>query len=214
MAKLKNTNLNALQQYILSLKPHHRATICKQIHNWTPTYSVLCPQGREPSPPCPRCRQAIETSDHVWKYPHDDAITSQQNFLTKLSQLIPKITTGSQYSIVYSYYFLVQTFLNTTFTIFPKGPYNGPTSLYTVLLIDPDDSSYKHSGLGHLPTWLYFIILVFSIQQAHSDTCPNNMISSGDHKLVHAILTLSQNIWQDKNRFLHGSTMAESQQKL
>jgi hypothetical protein len=81
MAKLQNTNLTALQEYLLSLKPHNRATICKQIHNWIPTNSVLCRQGRKPSSLCPQCRQEIETSDHIWSCQQVDAITSRRNFL-------------------------------------------------------------------------------------------------------------------------------------
>jgi hypothetical protein len=76
MAKLQNTNLTVLQNHLLSLKPHNRATICKLIHNWIPTYSVLCCQGREPSSLCPRCRQKVETNDYIYSCQQGDAVKS------------------------------------------------------------------------------------------------------------------------------------------
>lgn len=43
--KLQRINLQALHGYLSWQKEYKRATICKTIHNWIPTYSTLCRQG-------------------------------------------------------------------------------------------------------------------------------------------------------------------------
>ena len=42
---------------------------------------MLSQQGHKPSPFCPRCSNAIETCDHVYKCSHPQAITNRQSFL-------------------------------------------------------------------------------------------------------------------------------------
>jgi len=63
--KTLKSNLLALDRYMLTLQKHKRATLSKLIHNWSPTYSVLSRQGRESSPLCLCCQNAIETGCHV-----------------------------------------------------------------------------------------------------------------------------------------------------
>ncbi len=73
--KLQHVNLDALQWYLSTLKESKRATTSKLIHNWIPTYSILCRQGRAPSTLCPRCLASIETSCHVWQCPLLSVVT-------------------------------------------------------------------------------------------------------------------------------------------
>jgi len=82
-------NILALQRFLSSLKVHKRASIRKMIHNWIPTYSMLCRQGRETSSLCPRCHKAVETSDHVYKCSQPQAVSNRSSFLKEyLSHLL------------------------------------------------------------------------------------------------------------------------------
>jgi hypothetical protein len=74
-SKLDKVNTQALHTYLSSLKIHQRASVIKLIRKWIPTYSNLCRQGQEPSPICPRCMGAIETSNHVHQCPDPQAVS-------------------------------------------------------------------------------------------------------------------------------------------
>ena len=88
-AKMDKVNVLALQSFLSSMKVHKQASIIKMIHNWIPTYSMLSRQGRKPSPLCPRCCTAIETSQHVYKCSQSQAISNWRSFLKKfLSSLL------------------------------------------------------------------------------------------------------------------------------
>jgi len=63
--KIDKVNLFALSTYLLSLSPFQRASMVKTIHDWIPTHSNLCRQGRHNSPICPRCLSEVETPSHV-----------------------------------------------------------------------------------------------------------------------------------------------------
>lgn len=88
-AKMDKVNVLALQSFLSSMKVHKQASFIKMIHNWIPTYSMLSRQGRKPSPLCPRCCTAIETSQHVYKCSQSQAISNWRSFLKKfLSSLL------------------------------------------------------------------------------------------------------------------------------
>lgn len=101
-------NTLALQYYLNSLKPHQKASTVKLLHDWSPTYSTLCRQGRECSPLYPRCLYTVETPPHVKECPDLDASKKCQlllhSFLLDLERLstAPSIITvlESKLSIV------------------------------------------------------------------------------------------------------------------
>lgn len=80
-SKIQHINIYALQSYLSKLKKFQRVSIVKMIHNWIPTYSILCQQGREKSALCPRCLSSVETYEHVQKCQDPGAISTRQNLL-------------------------------------------------------------------------------------------------------------------------------------
>jgi hypothetical protein len=88
-AKLDEVNTQALHNYLSSLTIFQRASTVKLIQKWTPTFSSLCPQGREPSSLCQRCFTKVETPDHVLQCPNEFAVSARMSFLKPfLSSLI------------------------------------------------------------------------------------------------------------------------------
>jgi hypothetical protein len=89
--KWGRVNLFALSSYLLSLSPFRRASVVKTIHDWIPTYSNLCRQGRHNTSICPRCILEVETPNHVQICPAPAVITgcslSLDHFLTYLVSL-------------------------------------------------------------------------------------------------------------------------------
>jgi hypothetical protein len=79
--KIDRINIDALQNYLSSLKIHTRASVIKMIHNWIPTFGMLSQQGRESSLFCPRCLNVIKTCDHIYKCSHPQALTNRCSFL-------------------------------------------------------------------------------------------------------------------------------------
>jgi len=63
-----------------------RASMVKLIHKWIPTHASLCRQGREHSPLCPRCGSTVETEDHVFKCPDNNARTQCMDLLQAFLQ--------------------------------------------------------------------------------------------------------------------------------
>jgi len=81
LGALEQVNLNALKNHLGSLKHHNRATVTKLSHGWHPAYSILCRQGHAPSPLCPRCHGAIETSNHISTCMEESALTHRHDKL-------------------------------------------------------------------------------------------------------------------------------------
>jgi hypothetical protein len=92
-AKLQKVHMIALSKYLSSLKPFQRASIVKVIHGWIPTYGMLCRQGRESSPLCPRCSSTVETWDHVFSCPDSQAIAFRNEALLTFLSLRVKMGT-------------------------------------------------------------------------------------------------------------------------
>jgi hypothetical protein len=175
LVKLQKTNLTALQEYLLTLRPHNRETICKLIHNWIPTYSVLCRQGREPSPLCPHCCQAIETSDHIWNCPYAEAITSRHDFLQLFLKHLLSLHTPVYILTVYEY----------KLSLALKLPYSQqfyimdqlPQTLYCTLI-----QAIRHQNTVGRDNFLrgYISSYWFSLyKQAHSNTSPKISLHHG-----------------------------------
>jgi len=93
-------------------------------------------------------------------------------------------------------------------------PDHGSASSNLILHTDSGHSTSKHSRLGHFLRGFTSSYWNSFYNQAHSATTTCHLTSTWNQKLVQATLTLSQNIWQDRNKLLHGSTTAESKQKL
>ena len=80
-AWLDRTNTAAFKQFISGLKITQCSSIIKLLHNWEPTNSHLCRQGRESSLMCPRCKASIKTSDHYRTCSDTTAMEMRQKFL-------------------------------------------------------------------------------------------------------------------------------------
>jgi hypothetical protein len=81
----------------------HRASMVKLIHNWIPTYSTLCRQGRETSSLCPRCTLWVETPDHVNQCENKEAIQKRITLLNGFLQLMIKQQTPIDSVACFSY---------------------------------------------------------------------------------------------------------------
>lgn len=103
---LDQINFHAIQKYLSNIKPHKWSNIVKHIHDWQPTYGVLCHQGRERSSLCPRCQATVETADHINTCPEKNTekcwISNLQTFLADLECLdtAPCILTTLEFKLL------------------------------------------------------------------------------------------------------------------
>jgi hypothetical protein len=74
-------NLDALHNFLAHKPVYTRATYAKLIYNWIPTHAQLCRKGREKTPMCPRCKNAIETASHILICSCPDSITRRNDLL-------------------------------------------------------------------------------------------------------------------------------------
>jgi len=104
-AKLEGVNTVALQSYLLSLPQMRHASIPKMIHDWMPTYSSLCRQGRESTALCPRCRTTVETPAYIYTFPDESSSTNWRellsSFIESIKNSVPQLALWLLLSINY-----------------------------------------------------------------------------------------------------------------
>jgi len=107
-AKIGKINLYALHTLLKHVSIHKWANTVKMMHDWIPTYSTLCRQGREPSPICPRCCLTVGTPSHILVC-HDTSATCNQSlylqqFLFALVKLTHQFFSWQHSKTIYPYY--------------------------------------------------------------------------------------------------------------
>lgn len=189
--------------------PFQHASVVKTIHDWIPTYSNLCRQGRHNTSICPRCLSEVETSNHVQTCPAPAVITgcslSLDHFLTYLVSL------GTPIYIIATFKLKLSSTLGIPFLHKYKVTTPIPLPSYKTLIL-----AIRHQNIVGWSNFLRGYISSFweiAYNTAHSSTMEKKC-SNWAVQLVLASSELYHKIWKDRNQFIHGSNRQEARAKL
>jgi hypothetical protein len=170
---------------------------------------MLSRQGREPSPLCPRCCIAVETSDHIYKGSQSQAMANRQSFLYKFLSTL--LSAKTPIHVLSTFEYKLSITLDIQFLPSFHVQNEIPSLTKTLLM-----SAIRHQNIigwdnflrGYTSSnWTY----VF--QQSH--TCDADHPSPHwDKILVESCINFLQQIWSDQNTHLHGTSKMEAAQKL
>jgi len=207
--KLDKVNLFALSAYLLSLSPFRRASIVKTMHDWIPTYSYLCRQGRHYSPICPRCLLETETPNHVRICSAPAAIHGRKLLLDQY--LASLVSLGTPIYIIATFKLKLSSTLGIPFLHKYKVTTPIPLPSYKTLIL-----AICHQNIVGWSNFLRGYISSFwevAYNTAHSSTMEKKC-SNWAVQLVLASSELYHKIWKDRNQFIHGSNRQEARAKL
>jgi hypothetical protein len=192
------------------LKIQQRATVSKLIHNWSPTYSTFCRQGRVPSPICPKCGSTVETSSHVIICPHNSAVEQRTVGLNKF--LSSMLSLQTPIYLLSTLEYKSSLTLQIPFAQRYIKSFSIPSDIHLTLL-----TAIHHQNLLGWDLFLRGFVSKYWNEvfiQAHSCSPSSSLTQIWDQKLIEGALTLTHSIWTTRNIFLHGSNKMEAKQKL
>jgi len=207
--KLDKVNLFALSAYLLSLSPFRRASIVKTMHDWIPTYSYLCRQGRHYSPICPRCLLETETPNHVRICSAPAAIHGRKLLLDQY--LASLVSLGTPIYIFATFELKLSSTLDIPFINRYKVTTPLETRAYQRLIL-----AIRHQNIVGWTNFLRGYISSYwesAYTSAHSYTMEKKC-SNWATQLAQATIELHHNIWKERNKAIHGSTRQEAKDKL
>jgi hypothetical protein len=168
---------------------------------------TLCGQGRSPSSICPRCHITVETTDHVLKCSHLEAVNDRSQLLASTIQAL-RIAHTPQI-ILNTLHYKLSLLLDLPLPLFTFIP--SITTLPQCLL-----KAIRHQNIlgWHLMIcgytskfWAQACCELFD----HSISSPT---TNWDIILVNNMVQLLKGIWSDCNVSFHGKSREEHQTKL
>lgn len=205
--KLLHTNLFALHSYLQNLPVFTWASKVKLIHGWVPTYSLLHRQECSTSPLYPRCKQTVETNDHILICTAPDATQCWTRLLNDFIRALSNL--GTPIYILTTFHYKLSILLNLHY----DHAFSPSTTLSyesKALLM----SAIRHQNiLG----WDSFLRGFTSIRQlqiiphlSSGTQSTHRLMQQWDVKLIYHILSLYKKIWDDRNKSIHGTNHQES----
>jgi hypothetical protein len=206
--KMDKVNVLALQSFLSSIKVHKRASIIKMIQNWIPTHNILSQQGCKHFPLCPRCSNAVETSEHVYKCSQSQAMANRHSFLKKFLSSLLAIKTPTY--IIRTLEYKLSVTLEIPFLPTFQKQDEIPPFRKTLLL-----NAIQHQNITGWDNFLRgytSLYWLYIFQQLHIYDI-ENLSQTWDKNLVESSINLLQQIWNDRNSHLHGSSKVEATHK-
>lgn len=200
-------NTSALGKYLGTLKVFERASTVKLIHGWTSTLSTLCRQGRPPSSLCPRCHITVETSDHVFKCSHHEAMDKRSQCLKCTIATLRNANTPQL--LLNTLQYKLSLVLDLPIPVFQPDPSISTLPHCLIKVIRHQNLLGWHLMFcGYISTfWLPAYNKLFD----HTQSSPN---LAWDVILVCNLLQMFKSIWSDRNTSFHGNSREEQRIKL
>jgi hypothetical protein len=197
---IEKINIVALGNYLQDLPFHWRASMVKLIHNWIPTFSSLCPQGRESSPVCQRCQLAVKTPEHVLICGDQKAVTYWSTILHSTLQDLLKIGTPIHVVTILEYKLSLVFNIPCMYKFRPASTL--APDLHAILL-----TAIHHQNLirwdcllkGYTSIYWNNLLLDISQSSLRSKQTP----TAWDIQFISHIISLHKHIWEDRNKTLH-----------
>lgn len=202
--KLKDDNLTALLKFMTMKPMHARASMAKIIHRWIPTIAHLSTQNCSHDNTCPRCLTSAEHSNHILTCPHSSTKESRTSHMYHALSEIQKATTHPSILSTLEYK------LSTILEIPSQHKYIYPSTLPSQMR-----TAIKRQNLLGWDNFMRGYISTYWIkaQSSQSQQQKNTKGDPWDFRFTRSTLDLHKAIWDDRNSFVHGKTIAESRAK-
>lgn len=171
-------------------------------------YSSLCHQGYCPSSLCPRCHSTVETYEHILQCPdlkaHAQCLSFMQECIDKLSGA--KTPTLLLNTLNYKWSLL----LDLSPPVFEKDSSFNQLPACLISAIRHQNLIGWQTMLWGFTTWYWlqaYLTLCDFLQESPNPSWDVLITSTSIHYLY-------KNILDNRNKFLHGSTKSDQQQKL
>jgi hypothetical protein len=208
--KLYHVDINGLQHYLKSLRPHNRASIVKLIHRWIPTNDFMFKQQRAESPLCSRCKSFNEDAHHILTCSFQGAQAKRTEALYECLKFLENAYTSSH--ILESLECDLSTLLQVNSTNTHKA-----TVSQTIEMKRKLTGTIKHQNIVGWENALRGYTSKYWMEPQRQDQ--HTMKDSKKRPpwnitLIRSLLNLHIKILSDRNTHIHGTSLKGNYQKL
>lgn len=198
-ARLEHIETQSLGRALRGIPIHQRSTVVKLIHRWTPTQAFLYRQRRTTSSLCPLCNAEDETHEHVTKCSNPTARDNRQLCLQKWRASCKKQETEPV---------LMNVLEHQLCQVLDIPPTQRPAPITVEL-----QNALKHQNIIGWENFLNgFISTYWGKYQDNHTTASKYNPNTWRNRLILANLTLKREIWEARNKTVHGVTLKQQRQ--
>lgn len=208
--KLYHMDINELQHYLKSLRPHNRASIVKLIHQWIPTNDFMFKQRRAESPLCSRYKSVNEDAHHILTCSLQDAQAKRTEALYECLKFLENANTSRH--ILES----LECELSILLQVNSTNTYKATVSQTTEMKRKLTDA-IKHQNIVGWENALrgYTSKYWMEAQRQDQHTMKDSKKRSPwNITLIRSLRNLHMKIWSDRNTHIYGTSLKENYQKL